>query len=166
MKYLNWVKKAETPDVENYHILACDESKRKQSAVINLISGFVFFIMIFGAGILNHPSSRTAWIFYPYISTMIPAVYFIAGALAFMKCTVNLSKKQWDSSLGRCSHSAIALLILCILNLILDVIFIIIHSKTGFNFWEIIYLLIFVILTLLCIVYGKFFDKNFAKNGI
>ena len=159
MKYVNWVKKAETPDVENYHILAFDEVKRKKLAIINLLAGFLFFILIICAGVLNHPSSRTAWIFYPYISILIPAAYFTAGALAFMKCPVNLSKKQWDASLERCRHSAIVLLILCILNFLLDVIFMIIK---GFNLFEFLYLLIFVFLILLCLIYGKFFDKNFS----
>lgn len=164
MKYANWVKKAVTPDVENYHILPYDEAKRKRFALINLLYGGVFFILIFCAGIINHPSSRTAWIFYPYILIMIPAAYFFAGALAFMKCPVNLSKKQWESSLARCKHSAAGLLILSVIHLILEVIFIIVHRADGVFGKEAVYLSLFSVMIFICIIYGKFFDKKLVNN--
>lgn len=166
MKYLNWVKNAETPDQKNFLILPYDEKKKKRYAVMNFAFGILLLILLVSAGVLNHPSSRTAWIFYPYILNFIPLGHFFAGAFLFMKFPVNLSKKQWDSSLARCKHSAAGLLIFFSLNFLLDVIFLITHRKNGFNAFEFIYILIFAVMILVIIFYSKFYDKRFVNKNI
>ena len=161
-RYKNWIKNAETPDEKDFFVLPDDGKRRHKDAFINL--GFCF---LFIALLVNQSSSRTAWIFYPYIVLFLPAVYFAFGACAFSsfvfaRSSVSLSRKEWEKSLARCKHSGGALLVLSGINALLEIVFIVLHRNDGVM-RDIVYLGALLVLVVCSVLYGAFFDRNFSK---
>ena len=83
-RYKNWIKNAETPDEKDFFILPFDQKKKHKMALVNLCFCFLFIALQIAAGLVNQASSRTAWIFYPYIVLFLPVAYFAFGAVTFV----------------------------------------------------------------------------------
>ena len=166
-RYKNWIKNAETPDESDYFVLPDDGKKRRKGALMNLCFCFLFIALLVAAGLVNQSSSRTAWIFYPYIVLFLPAVYFAFGACAFaslvlVRHNVSLSRKEWEKSLARCKHSGGALLVLSGINALLEIVFIVLHRNDEIV-RDIVYLGVLLGLTFGCVLYGIYFDRSFSK---
>lgn len=169
MRYVDWVKNAETPDEENFYVLPYSEAEKKRIAVFNLLWTLSFLLVQTGAGLLNQSSSRTFWIFYPYVLAFVPVVYAVWGACSFFSCSASLSKKQYVSSLSRCKHSVTALLVLSVLQIVLSVVYLILHRSalvTEGLIRELLYLGCMVLMCALCVLYGIFFNKNLMNNAV
>ncbi|MCR4940516.1 MAG: hypothetical protein K5930_10495 [Treponemataceae bacterium] len=187
-RYKNWVKSAERPDEADFLVLPFGVAEKRRKAVLNItFCILLLFLQIFG-GSLNQSSSRTAWIFYPYVILFLPIAYFFSGALFFFKVSESLSRKEWEKSLARCKHSGIALLVLSALNAVLELVYIILNRGALFasasgalsgalpgvkagetlaggisGLMDIIYLAVFIFMSLVCLLYGIFFDRNFSR---
>ena len=166
-RYKNWIKNAETPDEKDFFVLPDDGKEKRKEALINLGFCFLFIALLVAAGLVNQSSSRTAWIFYPYIVLFLPAVYFAFGAcafasLVFLRKSGSLSRKEWEKSLVRCKHSGGALLVLSGINALLDIVFIVLHRNDGIM-RDIVYLGVLLVLVVCSVLYGVFFDRNFSK---
>ena len=171
LRYKNWIKNAETPDEKDFFILPYDEKKKRKGAFINLCFCFIFLLLQIAAGLINQSSSRTAWIFFPYISIFLPIAYFFAGAYMFVAIkpdtesepnSISLSRKEWEKSLARCKHAGSALLVVSGINAILEIVYIVIHRNDGIA-KDFLYLGILLCMAALCSLYGIFFDRNFSK---
>ena len=170
-RYKNWVKNAEAPDEEDFCVLPFGADEKRKKALVNLGFSFVFLLLQIVAGSLNPSSSRTVWIFYPYIVVFLPIAYFFSGALFFMKATERLSRKVWEKSLARCRHSGVALLVLAAVNALLELVFILLN-RGEFSGWgfasgagrDVAYFAVFLCMTAVCVLYGIFFDRSFSKS--
>ncbi len=171
LRYKNWIKNAETPDEKDFFILPYGENKKRKGAFINLCFCFIYLLLQVLAGLMNHSSSRTAWIFYPYILLFLPIAYFFAGALAFASIkpdtestqnAISLSRKEWEKSLARCKHSGVALLVLSCANSLLELVYIVLHWNDVFT-KDFLYFGILICMAATCALYGIYFDRSFSK---
>ena len=171
LRYKNWIKQAETPDEKDFFILPYDEKKKRKGALINLCFCFIFLLLQIAAGLINQSSSRTAWIFFPYIMIFLPIAYFFAGAYTFVAIksdvestqnSFSLSRKEWEKSLARCKHAGSALLVLSGINALLEIVFIVLHRNDIIT-RDIVYLGVLLCMAAMCALYGIFFDRNFSK---
>ncbi len=171
IRYKIWIKNAETPDEKDFFVLPNDKKKKRKGALINLCFCFLFIALLVAAGLVNQSSSRTAWIFYPYIVLFLPAAYFAFGACAFASLSLaaetgqgrdSLSRKEWEKSLARCKHSGGALLVLSGINALLEIVFIVLHRNDGIM-RDFVYLGVLLCIILVCVLYGIYFDRNFSK---
>ena len=168
MRYVDWVKNAEKADVENFYVLNCDQKKKQHLALLNLCFGLVLLAFQLGAGFLNQSSSRTAWIFYPYILAFLPLAYFFFGAYHFFFCSPALSQKQYSASLSRCKHSMRALLVLSALQILLSLLYVFLKRQTLQQalFRELLYLAFLLLQTAITVAYSVFFNKNLINTPV
>lgn len=187
-RYKNWVKNAETPDEPDFLVLPFSPSQKRKKSIENLLFCLLLLFLQILGGVLNPSSSRTAWIFYPYVIVFLPIVYFFSGAGSFFKLSEKLSRKEWEKSLARCKHSGIVLLVLSVINALLELVYIILNrgqlfarasadlsnalpgvnaggtlANGGSGLMDIIYLAVFISMSLVCVLYGIFFDRNFSR---
>ena len=207
-RYKNWIKNAETPDENDYVVLPYDEKKKRRVALIHLCFCFLFIALQIVGGLVNQASSRTAWIFYPYIVLFLPIVYFAFGASSFVSLSfrsvpggepvltdgdpdatdepdvqvatnalvssdvpqggLSLSRKEWEKSLARCSHSVTVLLVFAALNALLVLVYVFTHLNDapydGALAREFLYLAVHVCIAISCVGYGLFFKKSVSMH--
>ena len=180
LRYKNWIKNAETPDEKDFFIIPYDEKKKRKIALINLYFCFLFLLLQILAGLMNQSSSRTAWIFFPYILLFLPIAYFFFGATTFItvpkknsvmtidqeteheQSCISLSRKEWEKSLARCKHSGFALLAISCINALLEFVYIVLHRNDGIT-KDFLYLAVLIVMAAMCALYGIFFDRSFSK---
>lgn len=148
--------------VGDYYIFPFDEKqKKKKSMVVMIFVLFLFGIQI-AAGLLNQDSSRTSWIVYPYLMIFVPIAYMFMGAATFCRVPVRMQKVQFETGIERCRRSAIGILILSIFSLILDIVYMILH-RAGLHWGrELLYAGCHLMLIVLILVFGKYYNKVFA----
>ena len=171
LRYKNWIKKAETPDEKDFFILPYDEKKKRKGAFINLCFCLIFLLLQIAAGLINQSSSRTAWIYFPYILIFLPIAYFFAGAYSFVAIKsdtestqnrISLSRKEWEKSLARCKHAGSALLVVSCINALLELVYIVLHRNENIA-KDFLYLGVLILIAAGCVLYGIYFDRSFSK---
>ena len=171
LRYKNWIKNAETPDEKDFFILPYDEKKKRKGAFINLCFCLIFLLLQIAAGLINQSSSRTAWIYFPYILIFLPIAYFFAGAYSFVAIKsdtestqnhISLSRKEWEKSLARCKHAGSALLVVSCINALLELVYIVLHRNENIA-KDFLYLGVLILIAAGCVLYGIYFDRSFSK---
>ncbi len=73
-----------------------------------------------------------------------------------------MAEKSFNNSLGRIKTSARLLIVLSVINLVLDIVFILLHFGQIAISSEIIYMVCIVLIIIASIIFGFIFDKLFA----
>ena len=149
-----------------YYCIPLDEAGKKKAAVHNFLFGGSMLLIAVLAGMLNPESSRTAWIVFPYIFLYLPCAYMLFGAYAFTGAKLKMEKACYDGSIVRMMRSCRGVIILSILNVILDVVYMILHFDTINKMKEFGYCGCLVVIAIIGIAYGIYFDRTYMPVTI
>ncbi len=162
-KYSSWVKKAETPDIENYYAFGSD---RRKKAVKNLFYCLFMFCLHIISGVMNSPSSHSFLVFYPYVFIFLPFPFLFCASVRMFFLPDTITRKQWDKSLGSLKHSDIGLIFTSGGCAICETVYFCkqfsVLTETGLLTTELIFFVLQIALVLSSILYGVFYDKNFS----
>jgi hypothetical protein len=84
---------------------------------------------VMGAGFLNTPSSRVAYVALPYVSLFLPIAYSIMGTVGFIKSSNKLKHAEYLETKVRIFRSSIWQIVLSSLTLIGEICFILFKAK-------------------------------------
>lgn len=150
--------------VGEYYIVDFENEKVKQRiTLINIIFAVLLAALLIGAGLVNTQSSRTIWIVAPYLLTFMPTAYMLIGAVEYKTVGLKMQRVQYELTLLRMKRSAIGIMVLAIINVVLDIVFIIKqHEKISVTS-ELVYIAINVCMIIVVLVFAKYYNKYFAK---
>lgn len=147
----------------DYYVLPLDKKLKKKTAIFNFVYIFLVMIMMMFAGSLNTTSSRTAWIVFPYVFTLLPIGYMLSGAITYVKAPVRMQRVQYELGIERMRRSAIGIIIMTAMDAILDVIFLFTHWKQLILVRELLYLLSFVVIIVIIMFFRCFFNQYYSN---
>lgn len=142
--------------------LSFEKEKKKKTSWLNFAFALGYLLILGGAGMINPDSSRTVWIVYPYLFTFLPVVYFIMGCINYAFAGEVMTDEVYQTGLVRMKHSSYGMIFMAVVDIVLDIVYIILHLKELAIGQELLYLLFFPILIGLSVCYGKYYDKNYA----
>ncbi len=150
---------------DRYTLHLTEEDKKKTNWQ-NLLYGFIFLAIEIILGLLNPDSSRTAWVVYPYIFLFLPTAYMLIGAFTYFHAEIAMEKADYDGGIVRMRRSVYGILALSGCNIVLDLLFIILHRDQIDLLRECIYLGLLILLLLVALSFGRFFDRNYTNLTI
>ncbi len=142
--------------------LPYDHKQKRKNSLICIVYSLCELLIFVLAGLINQDSSRTFWIVFPYLFLFLPITFQLLGAINLILSDDIMAEKSFNNSLGRIKTSARLLIVLSVLNLVLDIVFILFHFGQIAISSEIIYLVCIVLIIIASIVFGFIFDKLFA----
>ena len=145
----------------DYYCLPLDETGKKRASVHNFLFGGCMLLLAVLAGMINPESSRTAWIVFPYIFLYLPCAYMLFGAYAFTGVKLRMEKAAYDGSIVRMMRSCRGVTVLSIVNVILDVVYMILHFDTMDRMKEFSYCGCLVLVAVIGIAFGIYFDRTY-----
>ena len=146
----------------SYYELPYDEKEFKKNKIICLFFSLLFLLIYLGAGFINPDSSKTVWIVFPYFFIFLPVAYNILGVINLLTLKTRMERAGYEESIIRMKNSSIAIMVLAIINIVLDLIFIVLN-RSSINFViEISYIMLLLILIISIIAFGKKYDKMFG----
>lgn len=151
---------------EEYCCLPLDEAGKKKARQANVLFGFGMLILSGIAGMLNPDSSRTAWIVFPYLFLFLPCAYMLFGAHSFWSAPVCMQRAVYQVSIIRMQRSCWGVIILAGLNIVLDAVYIILHWGTLNLIRELCYCGCLILVLLVGIAFGKYFDRTYTPVQI
>ncbi len=146
----------------NYYEFPYDDRKLKRNKISCLLYYILFFITYLGAGSLNAESSRTFWIVFPYLFVFLPLGYFFLGLINLLNIKLKMERAEYEGSIIRIKNSSLAILVLSIINILLDLIFLILNHANINIILELLYICCFIILVATVVMFGKKYDKMFG----
>lgn len=149
--------------VGDYYILPFNENTKKKTNVINIVCALFLLGIQVIEGLLNADSSRIFWIVFPYMFVFLPIFYMFVGAVNYMGSPIKMQKAHYETGLVRIRRSCIGAMILEGINVILDIVYIILHFNDISNAREFIYLLSQVLFLLVAFTYGKYYDRTYGS---
>ena len=148
--------------VGRIYVLPFDGKKKWRTVWITLLYALGLTAVQVAAGLLNPDSSHTFWIVYPYLFIYLPLFYAFFGVYAYAEATTRMQSVQYEHGLVRIRRSFVAVMVLAALNVVLDVAYMIVHRGEIRLGVELAYCLMFVLLIVGVICYGRFYDRNFG----
>lgn len=133
----------------------------KHSHVSMLISIIIIALFIF-AGIINPDSSRTFWIVFPYIFLILPIGFNFLGCFYLNSLEMTFDSVAYNQSIGRIRHSSEGIIVLSLINIVLDIIFIITKLNSINILMELCYLFILILILGTTIFFGYLYGKYFG----
>ena len=122
----------------------------------------MFLLIYMVAGFINPDSSKTAWVVFPYIFIFLPIAFNILGVVNLFTLKTRMERSGYEESIIRMKNSSLTIMVLAIINILIDIIFIIKNfNKINFVI-EISYILFLLILIITVIAFGKKYDKMFG----
>ena len=146
----------------SYYRFPYDSGELKKNKICSLIFGLLFLALFVLAGSINADSSRTVWIVFPYLFIFLPIALFLLGVVSLFFIKDRMEKGEYEGSIIRMKNSGLAIFWVTIINIFLDVIFIIKNLKTIILGKEIFYIAILIILIITVLVFAKKYDKMFG----
>lgn len=146
----------------SYYVLPFDEGAKRRSSRVNLAFGLIIAGLYLAMGMVNPPSSRTAYVVMPYVILFLPIAYFIFGAVRYMGCRLRMENGDYQKGLVRMKHSAWGMLGTLAVSAVLDILYIIIHLDAGVAGKEVVYLAFHFVLAAIIVVYGKLYDRLYG----
>ena len=146
----------------SYYELPYDEKQFKKNKITCLIFSIMFLLIYLMAGYVNTDSSKTAWIVFPYLFIFLPIAFDIFAVINLFGLKSRMERAGYEASILRLKNSSIAIIVLTILNIVLDLIFIILNRYTLNFVLEISYIVLLLILIISVIAFGKKYDKMFG----
>lgn len=142
--------------------LPYDHKQKRKNSFICIVYSLCELLIFVLAGLINQDSSRTFWIVFPYLFLFLPIACQLLGAINLILSDDIMAEKSFNNSLGRIKTSARLLIVLSVINLVLDIVFILLHFGQIAISSEIIYMVCIVLIIIASIVFGFIFDKLFA----
>lgn len=133
---------------------------------MNLVFGGGMLLVSVVAGMLNPDSSRTAWIVFPYLFMLLPCAYMLLGAHSFWSAPIQMKRSVYQVSIVRMQRSCWGVIILAIINVILDLVYIGLHWGKLRLIREICYCGCLVVVLIIGISFGKYFDRTYTPVQI
>ncbi len=146
----------------SYYKLPYDEKQFKKNKIICLIFSVEFLLVYVMAGLINPDSSKTAWIVFPYLFIFLPTALNFLAVFNLFGLKNGMERVGYEAGIIRMKNSSIAIIVLAILNILLDLIFIIINRHNVNFVLEISYIVLLLILIISVIAFGKKYDKMFG----
>ncbi len=142
--------------------LPYDHKQKRKNSCICIVYSLCELLIFVLAGLINQDSSRTFWIVFPYLFLFLPIAFQLLGAINLILSDDIMAEKSFNNSLGRIKTSARLLIVLSVINLVLDIVFILLHFGQIAISSEIIYMVCIVLIIIASIIFGFIFDKLFA----
>lgn len=146
----------------SYYELPYDEKQFRKNKITCLIFSLMFLLIYLVAGFINPDSSKTAWIVFPYFFIFLPIGFNILGVINLFGLKLRLERAEYEASINRIKNSSMVILIMAIINIILDLIFIVLNRHTVNFVIEISYIMLLLLLIAVVIAFGKKYDKMFG----
>ena len=146
----------------SYYELPYDEKQFRKNKITCLIFSVTFLLIYLVAGFINPDSSKTAWIVFPYLFIFLPGAFNILAVINLFTLKLRMERAGYEASIIRMKNSSMAILVLAIINIVLDLVFIIINRHTLNFVLEISYIVLLFILIISVIAFGKKYDKMFG----
>ena len=149
--------------VGDYYILPFDKEAKKKTNVVNLLTSVLLLSAQIIAGLLNADSSRTFWIVFPYMFVFLPIGYMFVGAVSYMGSPLKMQKAHYEMGLLRIRRSVLGAMVLEGINVILDMIYILIHFENVTIGKELVYLLCHIVFIGIAFLYGRYYTRTYGR---
>lgn len=153
------------PDISylgDYYVLPFDEKQKKRTGICNVLGVGLLLAVQIAEGLLNQDSSRTFWIVYPYLFTLLPLAYMIAGAVRYFEVPLRMQKAHYETSLLRIRHSCIGTMVLAGISAVLDIVYMLVHRGAFHMGRELCYLGCHVVYLVAAAAYGRYYDRTYG----
>jgi hypothetical protein len=153
------------PDISylgDYYVLPFDEKQKKRTGICNLLGAGLLLAIQIAAGLMNPDSSRTFWIVYPYLFTLLPLAYMIAGAVRYFEVPLRMQKAHYETSIARIKHSCIGTMVLAGISAVLDIVYMLVHRGDFHVGRELCYFGCQVVCLLAAAAYGRYYDRTYG----
>ena len=142
--------------------LPYEESEFKKNKIITAIFCISFILIYIIAGSVNTASSRTIWIVFPFMFMFLPMAFNALGTINMIGLKPVMLNADYERSILRIKNCSMAVLVMAVINIILDLIFIILnHTDLDFVI-EISYIMLLLLLIAMVVAFGKKYDKMFG----
>lgn len=158
--------KKEYYNSEQYCCLPLNEAQKKKARAVNVLFGMGLLILIAIAGLINPDSSRTAWIVFPYLFLFLPCAYMLFGAHSFWSAPTKMHRAVYQVSIVRMQRSCWGVIVLAAVDIILDVVYMALHWGTLNLIREVCYCSCLVLVLLLGIAFGRYYDRTYVPVQI
>lgn len=148
--------------VGRFYVLPFDGERKKKTAGVNLLYAAGLTAAAVFAGMLNPDSSRTFWIVYPYLFLYLPLFYAFFGVYAYAQAPVRMQSAQYQNGLMRIRRSFMGVLVLSAANIAADIVYMVLYHDRIRMVTELVYCLMFVVLIVAVVCYGRFYDRTYA----
>lgn len=145
-----------------YYILPLTQEQKKKSNYCNMGFGLLLLAIQLAAGMVNQDSSRTFYIMFPYLFTLLPVFYFLLGAFSYWSDPVKQQKAQYETGLARMKRSAMGSMVMNGISVILDIVYMILHRGNMQTLRELIYLGLLIAYIVAAFCYGRYYDKTYG----
>lgn len=133
----------------DYYIFHIEETEKKKRCAVQIIFVVVQMILIVAAGLLNSPGSYKAYIVLPYLCMILPLIYYMMGAVGFIRIPERMEKHQYEATIFRMMKSIVAVFFLCVFTVVADGVFLIRNKDTIDAVSEGIFLVVMVVLAIM-----------------
>lgn len=141
--------------------LPLDEKGKKRTNWINFFFVILFFAGEIGLGLINQESSRTIWILLPYFTLFLPMAYFAVGAYSYATSPAQMERAAYRGSILRMHRSVLGIIILSVINMALDLVYIVTHKPDIFR--ELLYIGGFAVILVIAIGFALVYNRNYAR---
>lgn len=135
--------------VGNYYIFSMEQDRRNKRCVQQLIFALVQLILIVTAGFLNSPGSYKLYIVLPYLSMILPLLYYVMGSISFRKAPTRMQRHEYDVSIFRLMKSVLGLFFLSFFTMVGDTVFLVLEADVVQQKAEIVFYIIMIILMIM-----------------
>ena len=106
-----------------------------------------------GAGFINNPGNRIAYVALPYVSLFLPIAYSLIGTIGFINSKDKLEQATYDKTKVRIRRSTIWQIVLSSITVLGDIIYMIIGVDRDLFYKELIFTVCMVIVLAINIVF-------------
>ncbi|MBR3103659.1 MAG: hypothetical protein IKH46_07525 [Lachnospiraceae bacterium] len=122
------------------HSIGLSEKEKKKRGLLCLGTGMLQLVLAALPGLIEHPSSHVLWVTLPYVCIFLPCFYYVFGALEFLGSGMELSRRQYDHSIGRMGNASLVIAITGIAAMLAELVWLIRHFDPA----ELFYMAAFV----------------------
>lgn len=125
--------------IGKYYICRLNETEFRKFKLYFLTLVLCSGTAAIGAGFLNNPGSRVAYVALPYVSLFLPIVFSFLGTIGFITSGIKLEQAAYDKTKIRLYRSTIWQIVLSSIALLGDILFIIIEKDKDIISTELIF---------------------------
>lgn len=106
-----------------------------------------------GAGFINNPGSRIAYVALPYVALFLPIAYSLIGTIGFISSKDKLEQATYDKTKIRIRRTTIWQIVLSSIAIVGDIIYIIIGVDRSLIYKELIFTVCMLIVLVLNMIF-------------
>lgn len=145
------------------YVLDMTKKEKRRCALRHLLYTLCAMLIHVAIGMINQPSSRTAWVVYPYLIVFLPLAYAVMGAFTFRSAGCRMSSIQYHEGILRIRRSLLAVFILEVIGIVLEIVFIVLHFGQIPLLREVIYIAFHIPQLVLIVAYSRYYDQTFVR---